>query len=51
LPDFSKYSTNYLGATLAGGTPGGIAVWCPCDQPLVGTVAKPSPASFWAHTY
>jgi prepilin-type N-terminal cleavage/methylation domain-containing protein len=51
LPDFSKYSTNYMGATLAGGTPGGVAVWSTCDQTLVGTVAKPSPASFWAHTY
>jgi prepilin-type N-terminal cleavage/methylation domain-containing protein len=50
LPDFSKYSTNYMGATLASGTPGGVAVWCTCDQ-SVGTVAKPSPAAWWAHTY
>jgi hypothetical protein len=52
LPDFTKYATNYTGAVLAGGTPGGVAVWCACDQPLTGgTSAKASPASFWAHTY
>jgi prepilin-type N-terminal cleavage/methylation domain-containing protein len=52
LPDFNHYNTNYTGATLANGTPGGVAVWCPCDQPLAGgTAAAPSPASFWAHTY
>ena len=51
LPDFSKYSTNYMGATLATGTPGGVAIWCPCDQPMSGTPSKPSPASHWAHTY
>jgi type II secretory pathway pseudopilin PulG len=50
LPDFTKYPTNYMGATVAG-APGGVAVWCPCDQPLVGTTTKPSPANFWAHTY
>jgi prepilin-type N-terminal cleavage/methylation domain-containing protein len=50
LPDFSKYSTNYMGATLAGGTPGGVAVWSTCDN-LTGTVAKPAPAAWWAHTY
>jgi prepilin-type N-terminal cleavage/methylation domain-containing protein len=52
LPDFSKYSTNYTGQFLTGGTPGGVAVWCPCDQALGGGIpTKPSPASFWAHTY
>jgi prepilin-type N-terminal cleavage/methylation domain-containing protein len=51
LPDFSKYSTNYMGATLATGTPGGVAVWSPCDQPLVGNPGTPSPATHWAHTY
>ena len=52
LPDFTKYSTNYTGATLASGTPGGVAVWSPCDQPLAGgTASKASPASYWAHTY
>lgn len=52
IPDFTKYPTNYTGATLANGTPGGVAVWCPCDQPQGGgTAAKPSPANFWAHTY
>ena len=51
LPDFSKYATNYMGTTLANGTPGGVAVWCPCDQPLVGTGTKPSPSTHWAHTY
>lgn len=52
MPDFTQYPTNYTGATLANGTPGGVAVWCPCDQPINGgTAAHPSPASFWAHTY
>ncbi len=52
LPNLAVYSTNYTGTSLSGGTPGGVAVWCACDQPLTGgTAAKPSPGSFWAHTY
>jgi prepilin-type N-terminal cleavage/methylation domain-containing protein len=51
LPDFTQNTTNYMGATLAHGTLGGVAVWCPCDQPLVGTTSKPSPPNFWTHTY
>lgn len=52
LPDFTQNTTNYTGAKLANGTPGGVAVWSPCDQPLNGgTTAHPSPPSFWAHTY
>jgi type II secretory pathway pseudopilin PulG len=52
LPDFSKYPTNYTGAVLANGTPGGVAVWSPCDQTLSGgTTGKASPATHWAHTY
>jgi type II secretory pathway pseudopilin PulG len=52
LPNFTQYSTNYTGLFLTTGTPGGVAVWSPCNQPLgAGTAAKPNPASFWAHTY
>jgi prepilin-type N-terminal cleavage/methylation domain-containing protein len=52
LPDFTASPTNYMGAVLASGTPGGVAIWCPCDQPVAGgTAAHPSPSSFWAHTY
>ena len=52
IPDLTKYPTNYTGATLPNGTPGGVAVWCPCDQPIGGgNATKPSPANFWAHTY
>ena len=52
LPDFTRYSTNYTGATLPNGLPGGVAVWSPCDQPMAGgSASHPSPASFWAHTY
>jgi type II secretory pathway pseudopilin PulG len=53
LPDFTHYATNYTGATLATGIPGGVAVWCPCDQPVGGGTPPShlSPPSFWAHTY
>jgi prepilin-type N-terminal cleavage/methylation domain-containing protein len=51
LPNFTANSTNYMGTTLPKGTPGGIAVWCSCDQPLVGTTANPSRPYGWAHTY
>jgi prepilin-type N-terminal cleavage/methylation domain-containing protein len=52
MPDFTMYPTNYTGVMLQDGTPGGVAVWCPCDQPLGGgTASKASPANFWAHTY
>jgi prepilin-type N-terminal cleavage/methylation domain-containing protein len=51
LPDFTANTTNYMGATLPNGTLGGVAVWCPCDQPLMGTTSKPSPPNFWTHTY
>jgi len=52
LPNFNLNSTNYMGATLASGTPGGVAVWSSCDQPLPGgTASSPSPPAYWAHTY
>jgi prepilin-type N-terminal cleavage/methylation domain-containing protein len=52
LPDFTQFPTNYTGVKLPNGTPGGVAVWCPCDQPQGGgTATKPAPANFWAHTY
>jgi prepilin-type N-terminal cleavage/methylation domain-containing protein len=51
LPNFTASSTNYTGTTLPSGTPGGIAVWCSCDQPLIGTAASPSHPYAWAHTY
>lgn len=52
LPDFTSNTTNYKGTFLPNGTPGGVAVWSSCDQPLTGgTTTHPSPPSFWAHTY
>jgi prepilin-type N-terminal cleavage/methylation domain-containing protein len=45
MPDFTQ--TNSL-TMLANGTPGGVAVWSPCDQALSGAKYHPS---FWAHTY
>jgi prepilin-type N-terminal cleavage/methylation domain-containing protein len=51
LPDFTANTTNYMGATLPTGTLGGVAVWCPCDQPLIGTASTPSVPNFWKHTY
>jgi hypothetical protein len=51
LPNFTANSTNYMGATLPNGTPGGVAVWSSCDQPLKGTSAIPSHPYAWAHTY
>jgi prepilin-type N-terminal cleavage/methylation domain-containing protein len=52
IPDFTKTPTNYQGQTLANGTPGGVAVWSPCDQPIAGgTATSASPSAFWAHTY
>ena len=35
---------------LGHGIPGGVAVWCGCDQPLLGNGGKSNP-NFWAHTY
>ena len=52
IPNLTVYPTNYTGTYLPNGTPGGVAVWCPCDQQIAGgTAAHPSPANFWAHTY
>ena len=44
LMDFSGTTVGVL----SHGVPGGVAVWCSCDQPLAG--AK-SLSSHWAHTY
>ena len=44
LVDFSATAAAVLGH----GVPGGVAVWCSCDQPAPG--AK-SLSSHWAHTY
>jgi prepilin-type N-terminal cleavage/methylation domain-containing protein len=51
LPNFTVNTVNYTGTTLTKGTPGGVAVWCSCNQPLVGTASNPSHPYAWAHTY
>lgn len=47
IPNFTD-STNAL-ANAKQPVPGGVAVWCPNDQPTAGS--KPSPSSAWSHTY
>ncbi len=48
LINFSSGTTNVV--ALGHGVPGGVAVWCSCDQPLLGAGGKSNP-NFWAHTY
>jgi prepilin-type N-terminal cleavage/methylation domain-containing protein len=45
LYDFTNTTTLTL---LGHGVPGGVAVWCSCDQPVSGAKSNPN---FWAHTY
>jgi prepilin-type N-terminal cleavage/methylation domain-containing protein len=49
MPNFSG-GTNVNSNPALTGVPGGVAVWCSCDQPLLGA-GKPSNPNFWAHTY